>query len=94
MVECFRDGNYLNICIKGYSTIVLARLVDDVTDKSNLVSVFAKFTQEDELIKLIKDLKADRDLIAYGISLSGATESDKITEIDGIIRQLSTKFIA
>jgi hypothetical protein len=93
MIRSFRDDNYLVIVIKDVSARVKIQSVLDTSDVYQLINAFMSRVDDDTVIKLISSLKADRDLIAYGISLSGATESDKITEIDGIIRQLSARFI-
>jgi hypothetical protein len=79
--------------IKGKGVSVRNQEISDFSDTYQLVRAFSQKIEDQDAVDIINALKADRDLIAYGISLSGQTESDKITEIDGIIRQLSTRFI-
>jgi hypothetical protein len=93
MINIVDQENYIIISIKDTSVRLKKQAVQDRSDQFEVFDAFMSRLNDEEIIKLVSSLKSDRDLISFGISLSGETESDKITEIDTIIRQLSARFI-
>lgn len=94
MITTWRDQNYIGISLLDVSTNVLDIYVPDDSDKESLLDIFSKRISDNDAIKIIKELKAERDLISFGLSLNGeGLTSDRITEIDRIISKLSERFI-
>lgn len=94
MITTWRDQNYIGISLLDVSTNVLDIYVPDDLDKESLLDIFSKRISDNDAIKIIKELKAERDLISFGLSLNGeGLTSDRITEIDRIISKLSERFI-
>ena len=94
MITTWKDQNYIGISLLDVSTSVLDIYVPDDSDKESLLDIFSKRISDNDAIKIIKELKAERDLISFGLSLNGeGLTSDRITEIDRIISKLSERFI-
>lgn len=94
MFTVVKDENYYIIGVAGKYIRVGKQLIENSISNNTAIDVFSMRISDDEAVKVIKDLKSERDLISFGLSLNGeGLTSDRITEIDRIISKLSERFI-
>jgi uncharacterized Zn ribbon protein len=94
MFEVIKDENYYVIGVAGKYIRVGKQLIENSENRS-AIDVFSMRLSDEEAVAVIKDLKSQRDLISFGLSLNGESlTSDRITEIDQVISKLSERFIS
>jgi hypothetical protein len=94
MFEVIKDENYYVIGVAGKYIRVGKQLIENSENRS-AIDVFSMRLSDEEAVAVIKDLKSQRDLISFGLSLNEESlTSDRITEIDQVISKLSERFIS
>lgn len=94
MFEVIKDENYYVIGVAGKYIRVGKQLIENSENRS-AIDVFSMRLSDEEAVAVVKDLKSQRDLISFGLSLNGESlASDRITEIDQVISKLSERFIS
>jgi hypothetical protein len=94
MITITRSENHIIISVYGFSVAIKRRNESALSSDYLILCAFSDGINDDDAIKIIKELKAERDLISFGLSLNGENlTSDRITEIDRIISKLSERFI-
>lgn len=95
MIKTWRDNNYIGILLCNYATHVLDLYVSEDSDQETLLKIICERIGDEKAIEVIKDLKEQRDLISFGISIDSTNPtSNKIKEIDHIISELSKRFVS
>ena len=85
MFEVIKDENYYVIGVAGKYIRVGKQLIENSENRS-AIDVFSMRLSDEEAVAVIKDLKSQRDLISFGLSLNEESlTSDRITEIDQVI---------
>ena len=94
MFEVIKDENYYVIGVAGKYIRVGKQLIENSENRS-AIDVFSMRLSDEEAVAVVKDLKSQRDLISFGLSLNEESlTSDRITEIDQVISKLSERFIS